>query len=387
MSEKDLQALFRTNLIDLDAVQVFADRDDERTIFDRAFEAHWRLVRDRKADPQDLVTPRHNVLVFYGVGGIGKTTLSKQLQRRLSDRCGVPPAGWPPISDAYGEILTVRLDLGREAGFDVENLVLLLRAALAPVGRPMIAFDLALARYWERARRQNLSEYLHRHGVIERMPHAARVPALVSQAVGEVSNLTGLAGLSLLAQTGPRLVAYLRDRPRQRHAIKSCLRLPDLLESEPTTDSLTYYPHLLAWDLWQLQQDRDISLIVFLDTFEEIGGHANRDLERIVQRIVWLMPNAYFVITGRNRLDWTDPTLADRLDRVGAAAWPGLDIGADNESRQHLVGFLSDVDSHRYLRHRVTRAGSRPSRPTYGNGSSATPAGYPSIWTFQSCGF
>jgi hypothetical protein len=355
LPSRDLRALFRTNLVDLDAVQVFANRDDERAAFDRAFQAHRDLVGQRQPEPQDLVAPRRNVLVYYGVGGVGKTTLSKQLQRRLTERDAEPPAGWPPVSEEYGEILTVRLDLGREAGLDVESLVLLLRAALAPVGRPMTAFDLALARYWKRAKRQSLGEYLHRNGMIERMPQARQMPELVNQAVSEVSSAAGLAGLGLLVQTGPRLVGYLRDRPRRRLAINECRRLPDLLEADATTESLSYFPYLLAWDLAQLQRDRDLSLVVFLDTFEEVGGQTNRELERIVQRAVWLVPNAFFVITGRNRLDWVDPGLADRLDWAGPVNWPGLDPGADEEPRQHLVGDISDVDSHRYLRQRLVR--------------------------------
>jgi hypothetical protein len=359
LPQKDLRALFSTNLVDLDAVHVFANRDDERVAFDDAFAAHRRLVRDGAPDIHDLVSPRRNVLTYFGVGGVGKTTLSKQLQARLDSPDAEGPADWPGTAADAGRALTVRLDLSREASLDVESIVLLLRAALAPLGRPMVAFDLALGRYWERTHRERLDDYLSRHGFLQRIPQASRLPDFVRQALDEAAELAGLAspGLPLLVQTGPALVSYLRDRSRRRQALKGCLRLPDLLEADSTIESLSYFPHLLAWDLAQRQRKDDLSMVVFLDTFEEIGTRTNRELERLVQRMVWLMPNAFFVVTGRNRLDWDDLRLVDRLDWVGPVSWPGLAGGAEVEPRQHLVGFLSDEDSDHYLRGRLIRHG------------------------------
>lgn len=356
MPRKDLRALFHTNLADLDAVQVFADRDDERMAFDQAYAAYRDQVHKGHVDPHDMVAPRRNVVVFYGVGGVGKTTMSRQLQARLTEREAQPPAGWPPLAEDLGTVLAVRLDLSREAALDVEGLILLLRAAVAPLRRPMVAFDLALARYWKRAHCESLADYLRRPG-FERMPQVAQVPDLVTQAVSEVSSMAGLVGVGLLVQTGPKLIGYLRDRSRRRHIVEECQCLPDLLEAEASVESLTYYPHLLAWDLAQIQRDRDVSLAVFVDTFEEIGSRSDRELERILQRMVWLMPNVFFVITGRNRLEWADPSLADRLDWAGPVNWPGLEPGAEQDPRQHLVGQISDFDSDSYLRNRLVRHG------------------------------
>ncbi|MFF2404445.1 hypothetical protein ACWCY1_25750 [Streptomyces goshikiensis] len=48
--------------------------------------------------------------------------------------------------------------------------------------------------------------------------------------------------------------------------------------------------------------------MIILDAFEDTGDR-HRDLERLLQRLVWLMPNAFFVIGGRSRLPWADPAL------------------------------------------------------------------------------
>jgi hypothetical protein len=44
--------------------------------------------------------------------------------------------------------------------------------------------------------------------------------------------------------------------------------------------------------------------VILLDTFEDVGDRTHRDLERLIQRVVWLMPNCFFVVTGRSRLQW-----------------------------------------------------------------------------------
>ncbi|OKJ27982.1 hypothetical protein [Streptomyces sp. CB01580] len=64
--------------------------------------------------------------------------------------------------------------------------------------------------------------------------------------------------------------------------------------------------------------------VILPDAFEGTGDRTHRDPERSLQRVVWLMPNAFVVITGRSRLRWADQGLHGQLDRTGRAAWPGL---------------------------------------------------------------
>ncbi|WP_198045386.1 hypothetical protein [Kitasatospora mediocidica] len=68
--------------------------------------------------------------------------------------------------------------------------------------------------------------------------------------------------------------------------------------------------------------------VILLDTFEDAGDRTNRDLERLLQRLVWTMPNALSVITGRGRLLWADPALAHEhrleLDWLTDAAWANV---------------------------------------------------------------
>jgi hypothetical protein len=103
--------------------------------------------------------------------------------------------------------------------------------------------------------------------------------------------------------------------------------------------------------------------LVLLDTFEEVTGRGTRDMERWVQRCVFLMPNVLFVVTGRNRLDWADPARAADLDFAGPLRWPYLVAGhAGGEPRQHLVGYLSAADADSYLAAALTED-DRPAIP------------------------
>ncbi|MFD7206288.1 ATP/GTP-binding protein [Streptomyces sp. NPDC059893] len=104
--------------------------------------------------------------------------------------------------------------------------------------------------------------------------------------------------------------------------------------------------------------------MILFDSFEEIGDRTHRDFERLVQRIVWLMPNAFFVITGRNRLQWAEDGLQGQLDWTGPTAWPGLAAHVPGsratsgpEARQILIGDLSPEDCDNHLARRLAHNG------------------------------
>lgn len=72
--------------------------------------------------------------------------------------------------------------------------------------------------------------------------------------------------------------------------------------------------------------------------------------EAQLQRLLFLLPNALFVLTGRDRLTWAEATPGGHLDYVGPGRWPGLAASVEFEPRQHLLDYLSPQDCDVYLR-------------------------------------
>ncbi|MBK3564830.1 ATP/GTP-binding protein [Streptomyces sp. MBT62] len=368
MAGRDLRALFGSNDHRVGADEAFTNREGQWRMFVSALDAHLRHVTDAGFDAADLEAPRRNLLVFHGVGGIGKSTLSRRLEAALAN-AEHRPAQWGEPAWHGPRIVPVRLDLARSANTDFERVVVTIRLAVAAaVGRPMPAFDIALRRYWDhRHPGEPLEEYLRRDGLVTRFGQA--LPQQVQAALGEVAQGLALPGMlgSAVGQLTGALVRALREHRRSVSALAGCARLADLLEADTDLESLSYYPHLLAWELARLPDRKQIAPVVLLDTFEDVGDRTHRDLERLLQHVVWLMPNVFFVVTGRNRLQWADPALHGQLDWTGPTAWPGLadhgvpapraDAADPGGRRQILIGDFSDEDCQDYLAHRLAADG------------------------------
>ncbi|NUK53388.1 ATP/GTP-binding protein, partial [Streptomyces lunaelactis] len=370
MAGRDLRALFSSNDRGMATAEAFTNRQLQWELIAAALAEHLRHTTDRGFDVEDLEAPRNNLIVFHGVGGIGKTTLSRKLENALAG-AEHRPAQWGEPTWSGERILPVRIDLARSANTDFEQLVLTIRAALAELGRPLPAFDVALRRYWEQQHPgESLEEYLRRGGLVGRFGKA--MPQQMQAALADVAQallLPGSVGSAVGAVAGS-LTRALRERRQTVRALSGCARLADLLEAEPDLEALSFYPHLLAWELAQLPADKRVTPVILLDTFEDVGDRTHRDLERLIQRVVWLMPNAFFIVTGRSRLQWAEPALQGQLDYTGPAAWPGLAASAvvptartaatgaaRSGGRQVLVGDFSPEDCDDYLARRLARDG------------------------------
>ncbi|MFJ5548678.1 hypothetical protein [Streptomyces sp. NPDC093225] len=376
MAGRDLRALFSTNDRQVEAGEAFTNRQGQWQIVQAALGEHLARITAAGFTVEDLEAPRNNILVMHGVGGIGKTTLSRTLEAALAGAEGRPARWGEPVWPARPTLLPIRIDLARSAGVDFERLVLIIRLALAAhLGRPLPAFDIALRRYWEHQHPgESLEEYLRRGGLAARFGKA--LPQQMQSALSDVAQALLLPGTigSAIGQLTGALTTAIRERRQTVRALAGCARLADLLDVEPDVDALSYYPHLLAWELAQLPAEQAVAPVILLDTFEDTGTRTHRDLERLLQRLVWLMPNTFFIVTGRGRLQWADPALEGQLDWTGPTAWPGL-VGQavpgprtagtpTGAGRQVLIGDFSPEDCSDYLARRLTRDGQPSSTPS-----------------------
>jgi hypothetical protein len=354
MARVNLRAAFMSGLDSpVTAQQVFADRADETAAFQVAIGNLEQELDGAAVSPVvDRTQGRRNILSYYGVGGIGKTTLSQELERRL-------------LADAAAErrtdVAAIRIDVVDDTATDMESLLLRLRAGLGQLGKRWFAFDLALSCYWARAHPgEALQQFLDRSPTLHRI---ATNVGLSEQITSNIEFLvpTEVGGLPGLAQhTGLGVYRAIRDRVCEGRLLANCDMLRELIDADADYDTLSFLPYLLAWDLERLprRRGRRPTVCVFIDTFEALANRTDETAERLVQRCIYLMPNVLFVITGRNRIDWADNAHRGELDFVGPDRWPNLHYsnGVD-EPRQHLVGYLSDTDADGYLREALIRDG------------------------------
>ena len=341
------------------AADLFTDRVPEAVAFRQSIIAQRRYL---DSDAPSEGSSARNVLVYHGVGGIGKTTLSTRLQAWVSGTLEEPHEwGLPP-----GPVgATARMDLHSSQGnFDVAGAVVALRRELSDVKPKWPAFDWAFATWWASAHPD------------EPLPEAGDsrdkgLASAIADTVGGV--LKELGAMSLAVDLGfraARLAAQKFTQMRDRHLsikivedeewfrdlLQRCADIPTT--SDPHPELLLEVAEVLSMEMDQVQPCP--LMVMFVDTYERLQvkqGHA-RTSEALFNSLVWNLPQVLFVITGRNRLDWDDIHRTN-VEHSGPATWPGLVPGATGEPRQHLVGDLSPDDT-RALVQRMRDANALP---------------------------
>ncbi|GAA3923393.1 hypothetical protein [Actinoplanes auranticolor] len=326
---------------------VFTNRVAELAAFRSAVQRVAALRRSSGRLTEDLGRGRDNVLAFYGMGGIGKSTLSRELQRRFDE-------GEVPVAERR---VSARVDFADLSTFDPEVMLLRLRGCLGGLTGELHAFDLAFAAYWERKHPgQPLAEFLDRRSAIGALEDKAKLSDTIQSGLDAFLGGTGLVGAAW------RLGTLVKDGVAARLAKAAVLRdcpffEPLMTETQPDR-ARQFLPALLAWDLEQFQRRDDADVTIFLDTWETVQAQRREPggVEDALSRLVYLMPNVLFVVTGRSQLSWADPERAVDLKYAGPQCWPGLDLrgGAPD---QRLLGALSPEDCERYLRQRLVVEG------------------------------
>ncbi|WP_156432623.1 hypothetical protein [Mycobacterium sp. M26] len=342
--------LFAPKLATVSAQDVFTDRMDEQEAFDAAVANHLAdvaLLGSGGWSSQDLDRPRRNVLSYYGVGGIGKSTLLDRLADRL-EKAIRQPAHWGPPPQLSVAPIVVRFDMRHGDTRGIEQLLITIRAELSFHGFRTTAFDLYLALYWvDNHPNEPLNEFAQRSGALRRAVRRLGLQEHVESAVGDVVGV--LTGASTAGMSAVRLATELgrqvAERRLRKTALSECALLESLLDAPKDEESLSYSPYLLAWDLERIQSAAPRLIIVFIDTFEE----ASPATSALLERVVWLLPNVLFVVAGRNRLAWDGDAGGVPVITGRTLNWSSLDHLATEEPRQHLVGNLSDVDARSYL--------------------------------------
>ena len=322
---------------------LFTDRLPESVAYALSLDAH-RAYMDSDVDEPAA----RNLLVFYGVGGIGKTTLSERLERWGSGDLA-PSDPWGP-APATAVAATCRVDLHRTQGrMDLLTTLVAIRRAFGSVRSRWMGFDLAFAAYWSAI---NPGEPLPGTGTTD-----SSVADGISDSIAEVLSEVGIPGAGIATRSVRAVVRAARTKAMRRNVLSRYAGFEELLDrcsdlpspDDPHPELIGDLAGLLDLDLAQWDDGPHAPLIVvFIDTFERLVADPRRVDEIALNELIWRMPNVLFVATGRGLIDWYDEKRVN-LYVSGRSAWPGLVPGAATEPRQHLVGRLAPEDRRRII--------------------------------------
>lgn len=328
------------------ASYLFTDRVPESKALCDSLLAHQRRVW---AD-QVIAGFEPNVLTYYGMGGVGKSRLSERLEAWLTGSLGGDSEwGAPPLLPAPA--LTVRWDLNDIRGnLDLTGLLISLRAGLMRSPRTWAAFDLAFAAYLGAVRP---GEAITIQGGQNQTDHLFGVLTSVAGDLGAADIATTLSSMAIR-----RIVKLVASRLSEHRELRQFPKLGELLARCQAQPAGTDSPSIATDLLWLLTEQFEAipprerpTLVIFIDAFERVQDPDASRAEATLNRLVAHLPFALFVITGRNQVDWHDPTRAG-LKLAGARRWPSLVPGRTQEPRQHVLGRLSPEDAASLFRKR-----------------------------------
>ncbi len=305
------------------ALDVFTDREELIAAFERNLE---------KKKPEV-----HRVLVFYGDGGIGKTTLLQKLEQLHRQRC--PQA------------LMGRLDLAGADTTPPDLLLYRLRRLFPAI--PFPCFSLALAEYGRRFH----PEQVYGNDRNELLQGAGPYAEVLAQGLDALEKISGVglavAGMKALAKGHQQVSNWVMRRAEPLLQRSQSYSEEQLLAQLPLHWARDFRQALAShlgqdWnDPTTSSQDWDDAInysgpppLIALDTYETLwhagmgrSGRRREPRERWLVDLVSELPEVLWVIGGRDRLSWEE----------------GYERGWSEACEQHLVGQLSDEDARSFL--------------------------------------
>ena len=284
------------------ANKIFTDREEPRQSF-------WKNYIQCKELMQGEGEVK--VLAYYGIGGIGKSTLLKKLQEEMRERIREPKYVYFDFNIAQ-DVRTVleylKTKLSKEYGFTFPLYELGIYAYAQKIGENMASPEIK--------------------GFIEKSP-------LLNFAVTAVGAIPIAGVVSHVLTAADKGLVYLRTViSKHDHEIRD-------IENKTPAELYDYLPYLFAQDMANALEDATEPLVIILDTYERlvnemssVGEPLNNDLwlrgnDGLIQNI----PNVLWVIAGREKLKW------ERFDVEWSEAL-----------EQHILGNLSRSDADSFMK-------------------------------------
>jgi len=322
----------------LEMQAVFTNREREQHHF---LAAIGRLQHARSSPPSD--SARNNVLVYYGIGGIGKSSLSNELQRQFQDQSLVGFADRRFVSRANFE---------QSELLDFETLLLSIRGSLGTQRAGWPAFDIAFHIYWSlKYPGMSLQQFATSSGRLGAIMGKVNLGDQI-RATLETLVFGGIPVLGASGKLAKGAIGAVRTFAKKRELFADFPAFERLVNLDSANEMLPFLPALLEYDLRCNDHLGQGQAVFFLDNFETVqaASSALGSPEDLIARMCYLMPTALFVITGRDKVNWA--VRQPSVHYSGSAYWPGL-ASATGDQDQFAVRSLSPDHCLEYISQRL----------------------------------
>jgi len=267
------------------ATKIFTDREQARDSFSTALNSY---VIDQKK----LI-----ILMYYGVGGIGKSTLLNYLRQSVHDKKDI-------------HIVSIDLDASL-----FTSLATSLFAIRNQMDTPCFAFEYALARYWQ----------IEGRSLDDIQRQVVNKDSLLFDLIDAVSNVAGVFApaklLYEIAKSGNK--AWHKWFGQEKLLIQQI----DSFTEKEIEEHLPYY---LGSAIEKAAANENRHFVFFIDTHEKLLSRPSSD--GWLQELIASSENGLFVIAGREYLKWSDSN----------SEW-------SKYLEQHILGELTDADAEYFL--------------------------------------
>ncbi|RPI19862.1 MAG: tetratricopeptide repeat protein [Ignavibacteriae bacterium] len=253
----------------------------------------------------------HNLLVYYGVGGIGKSALRKEIQKI--------------ISEEFKSVIFQSIDFDLSVYRQEETALYYLRKNFkdsAKISFP--TFDIAYAVYWQKIH-PNTPLTKESLSLLE---DSSIVMSLIST-LGQIPLVGLIPGITkTIIKSTKKLQEWWTKRGQ-----KDLYNLPQL----EAKDILVRLPMFFASDLKEHIRENNSRCVILFDTYEALWENVKSEssfflFDEWIRELVSELPEPLWIFFGRERLRWSE-----------------LDMEWEQYIKQHLIGGLTETDSKQLL--------------------------------------
>lgn len=253
---------------------------------------------------------QYHVLNFYGIGGIGKSSLQKELCKEI---------------DNNKNVIYVQSDFANVSNRNISNFLLEMAKNLETKKILFYHFGLAYAIYFKKIHRDTIFSGNEHNVINENLGFVADI----------LSTIDGLGILSVIPGVINKIYDTTYNKLHLDIEIEEELKKMEVMSASQCEYLLLAF---FAYDLNKyLAKENDKIIVIFLDTYEALWNEIKNDItkfsqDQFVRELISQLPGVLFVISGREYLDW----------KVVDCDW-------SNYLEQYEIKSLEDTDADLFL--------------------------------------